>query len=207
MADRFNLSPSEFINMNDLFPVLNDKVGLTYEQWRKAIENINYVYQHLGVSEVRGDKAQVIYTEVGTEPKVEITPREVIVDDKKIVYLDFVFSIPKVDEYVDTVTEKVVTTTGPTGSITGKGTSRVTITPIANTGNKENGVQFDFLREFLPYTNQDHTVIIKETGITFKDNLTGDEIRPTINGNEVAYMSDITTAIQSAINDSWEASY
>lgn len=44
MADVFNKNPTDFIDMNNLFPVLNDKVGLTYEQWRIAMENINYVY-------------------------------------------------------------------------------------------------------------------------------------------------------------------
>lgn len=43
MADVFNKNPSEYVDMNEFFPILNDKVGLTYEQWRKLVENVNYI--------------------------------------------------------------------------------------------------------------------------------------------------------------------
>lgn len=63
MADVFNKNPSDFIDMNDLFPVLNDKVGLTYEQWRIAMENIIYVYNKINdtsVFEVVANKVSVV---------------------------------------------------------------------------------------------------------------------------------------------------
>lgn len=39
MADVFNQSPVEFVNLNELFPVLNSAVGITYEQFRVLVEN------------------------------------------------------------------------------------------------------------------------------------------------------------------------
>lgn len=39
MADVFNKEPVEFVDLNDLFPVLNSAVGLTYEQFRILVEN------------------------------------------------------------------------------------------------------------------------------------------------------------------------
>jgi len=39
MADVFNKEPVEFIDLNELFPVLNSAVGLTYEQFRILVEN------------------------------------------------------------------------------------------------------------------------------------------------------------------------
>ena len=201
MAEVFNLNPSEFINMNDLFPVLNDKVGLTYEQWRKAIENINYVYQHLGVSDVYGGNVQIITTAVGTEAQVEITPRKVVVDGKSIVYLDFIFYTPKSDEFVSKVTEQTYATSS------GTGIAQVALSSVAGQTVKDNVFQINFLREYLPHLMANNTVKITATGFEFTDNINGNQIKPTINGEEVAYMSDLTAAIQSAISDSWEAEY
>ena len=39
MADVFNKEPVEFVDLNELFPVLNSAVGLTYEQFRVLVEN------------------------------------------------------------------------------------------------------------------------------------------------------------------------
>lgn len=39
MADVFNKEPVEFVDLNELFPVLNSAVGLTYEQFRILVEN------------------------------------------------------------------------------------------------------------------------------------------------------------------------
>lgn len=39
MADVFNKEPVEFVDLNELFPVLNSAVGLTHEQFRILVEN------------------------------------------------------------------------------------------------------------------------------------------------------------------------
>ena len=47
MADVFNKNPSSFVDMNELFPVLNERTGLTSEQFKKVVENLIYVYNNL----------------------------------------------------------------------------------------------------------------------------------------------------------------
>ena len=97
MADVFNQNPSDFINMNDLFPVLNDKVGLTYEQWKVAMENINYLYQRLGISNIMAGNISFQQVDPSKNGSVEISTRKNIVNGETVAYLDFAFYIPKVD--------------------------------------------------------------------------------------------------------------
>lgn len=47
MADVFDKNPSSFVDMNELFPVLNERTGLTSEQFKKVVENLIYVYNNL----------------------------------------------------------------------------------------------------------------------------------------------------------------
>lgn len=94
MADVFNKNPSAFVNMNDLFPVLNDKIGLTSTQWQKAIENTYYLYNHLGLADVNVGSVETIFTTPGTLANVEVSHREIDVDGKTIDYFDYTFYIP-----------------------------------------------------------------------------------------------------------------
>lgn len=110
MADVFNKNPSVYVDMNDLFPVLDDKVGLTDEQWRKAIENANYLYNHLGLADVDIGQINTVFTEPGTLSDVVVSHREVTIDDKTIDYFDFTFYIPspKIEtELIGTTTKNV----------------------------------------------------------------------------------------------------
>ena len=52
MADVFNTEPIIFVDQNEQFPVLDDKVGLTYQQFKTLVENTNYLYNNLGLSTV-----------------------------------------------------------------------------------------------------------------------------------------------------------
>lgn len=94
MAEVFNQNPSAFVDMNDLFTVLNDKVGLTSTQWQKAIENTNYLYNHLGLADVSVGTVETVFTEPATFADVNVTHREVTVGDKTTDYFDYVFYIP-----------------------------------------------------------------------------------------------------------------
>lgn len=94
MANVFNNNPSVFVDMNTLFPVLNDKVGLTSDQWKKAMENANYLYNHLGLADVEVGNITTNFTEPGTLSNVNIVHREVEVAGKMIDYFDFIFNIP-----------------------------------------------------------------------------------------------------------------
>lgn len=91
----FNNNPIEFVDFNDLFPVLNEKVGLTYEQWRKAIENSNYLKNHLGVTKVAvGKEPSVIVVDDPNDAKLDVSIREVKEGDITTAYLDFTHYVP-----------------------------------------------------------------------------------------------------------------
>lgn len=94
MAEVFNINPSAYVDMNDLFPELSDKVGLSSEQWRKAIENANYLYNHLGLSNVEVGNITTKFIEPGTLADIEVTHREVTVNNRTTDYFDFIFYIP-----------------------------------------------------------------------------------------------------------------
>lgn len=87
------------------------------------------------------------------------------------------------------------------------GTSSVEIKSNVYTSAAENNLSIIFSKDYADGGNLNNIVSIKETGIDFYNVKTGTNIKPKINGNEIAYKSDITTAINSAIIDSWEASY
>jgi hypothetical protein len=94
----FNNNPTEFVDFNDLFPVLNEKVGLTYEQWRKAVENINFVKNNLGVSDIEVGKVNPSIVDNDSLVGVDITTREGIVEkngvQRTVIYLDFDLRFP-----------------------------------------------------------------------------------------------------------------
>lgn len=94
MAEIFRRNPDAYVDMNDLFSELSDKVGLTSEQWRKAIENANYLYQHLGLADVEIGRVSTVFTEPATLSDVQVEHREVTVNDKTTDYFDFTFYIP-----------------------------------------------------------------------------------------------------------------
>lgn len=97
MADedlRFKTNPSTYVDLNDLFPVLNEKVGLSYEQWRVAIENCNYLKNHLGVADVEVGETDVIVVDNPEDAKFELSTREETVGDRTIIYLDSVHYVP-----------------------------------------------------------------------------------------------------------------
>ena len=47
MAKVFNENPTNFVNMNTYFNVLNNSVGFTAEQLTKIVENTNYLYNNV----------------------------------------------------------------------------------------------------------------------------------------------------------------
>jgi hypothetical protein len=139
MSDVFNTSPSAFVDMNNLFAVLNDKVGLTSTQWQKAIENTFFLYNHLGLADVDVGTVTTNFTAPATLADVVVTHREVTVGDKTTDYFDYVFNIPT-PNIVATLSSQ--TTQDPTevGMV-------LTQTPIYGTGVNANvivGYNFSF---------------------------------------------------------------
>lgn len=93
MADRFEKNPTIYVDMNDLFPVINERVGLNYEQVRAMIENSNYLKTHL-VSGVAVGNTDVFIVDNIEDKKLEVTAREETVNGQKVTYLDFALYIP-----------------------------------------------------------------------------------------------------------------
>ena len=80
MADVFNKTPNEYVDLNDLFPVLNERVGLTWQQFQALVENINYVKNNSGgggsegaVFSVNGKTGTVVLTSVDVNSVAEDT--------------------------------------------------------------------------------------------------------------------------------------
>lgn len=81
MADVFNKNPDEYVDLNELFPKLDDSVGFHYEQLRKIVENINYLKNKQGssvsgVSSINGKTGAVVLTaeDVNAAAKVSRVP-------------------------------------------------------------------------------------------------------------------------------------
>lgn len=157
MAEIFRRNPDAYVDMNDLFSELSDKVGLTSEQWRKAIENANYLYQHLGLADVEIGRVSTVFTEPATLSDVQVEHREVTVNDKTIDYFDFTFYIPSPKIEAELLSE---TTT----DVSQAGMNLVQ-TPIYGTGTNATtivGYKFTFKAKFYS-TDMPITTTITET--------------------------------------------
>lgn len=144
METVFNNNPSAFIDMNTLFPVLNDKVGLTSDQWKKAMENANYLYNHLGLADVEVGSVSTVFNEPGNFADVVVTHREEKIGDKSTDYFDFTFYVPT-PEIRATATATLVNRVDDVG-IT------LTQTPIYTSINNEQvitGYNFEFDAKLL----------------------------------------------------------
>lgn len=218
MANVFNNNPNVYIDMNTLFPVLNEKVGLTATQWQKVVENANFLYNHLGLSNVEVGTIQTIFTEPATFSDVQITHRSVTINDKPIDYFDFVFYIPspKIDASLTSETTTNIDEVGMTADFE----------PIRNQNNVIVGYNFNFHSKVFAgeeisnkvdktSTNSDNANIsaniINENGYIELNATNGETTNSVLldengfkyNGVQVATTDDII----SAINSSWEASY
>lgn len=144
MGTVFNNNPGAFIDMNTLFPVLNDKVGLTSDQWKKAMENANYLYNHLGLADVEVGSVSTVFNEPGKLADVVVTHREEKIGDKSTDYFDFTFYVPT-PEIRATATATLVNRVDDVG-IT------LTQTPIYTSINNEQvitGYNFEFDAKLL----------------------------------------------------------
>lgn len=172
MADVFNRNPVDFVEMNDLFPVLNDKIGLTSTQWQKAIENTYYLKNHLGLADVELGYVNTIFTEPGVRTDVELTHREEIVDGKTIDYFDYTFYIPS-PKIVATLTSQIVENQNEVGM-------ELTQIPIYGTGSLSDhviGYKFDFLAKNIK------VVDAVPTETSFEGGVGGRKITITPNAN------------------------
>lgn len=78
MAKSFDESPASFRNLNDLFPILNEKVGLSSDQFRVVVENIIWNYNHLSQANIIVGETYVEYTPPGTGFSVDIKHRKTV---------------------------------------------------------------------------------------------------------------------------------
>lgn len=95
MANSFDERPASFRNLNDLFPILNEKVGLSADQFRAVVENIYWTYNHLSLANIVVGTIKVTYAEPGAPFDVKVIHRgtydehECLIED----ILDFEFTI------------------------------------------------------------------------------------------------------------------
>ena len=149
----FNNNPTEFVDFNDLFPVLNEKVGLTYEQWRKAIENINFVKANLGVSDVERGNVNISIVEDDALVGLDITTREVVVEkngiQRTVIYIDFDLKVPS---------GKVKSVNGKTGAVELTATDIGAVETVVDrhkVTNTSTETSISYAPEFLTYSKED----------------------------------------------------
>ena len=114
MADVFNTEPISFVDQNEQFPVLDDKVGLTYQQFKTLVENTNYLYNNLGLSSIEVNSVTTRFPSPGSFSDVIIDQNTIYVDGKPIDQLDFEFSIPT-PMISASLTTEIVDESTPTG--------------------------------------------------------------------------------------------
>lgn len=196
----FNNNPSEFVDFNNLFPVLNERVGLTYEQWRKAIENINFVKNNLGVSDIEVGNVNHSIVDDDTLVGVDITTREGIVEkngvQRTVIYLDFDLRFPA---------GKVKSVNGKIGAVELSAQDIGAVNAFAVTINGNQSIVNDSANGILIKSESTLTGSPKESSMT----TVGGEIffqttgTVKINGSSIATIDDINNAI----NGMWEESY
>ena len=196
MADVFNKNPNAYIDLNNLFPVLNDKVGLTSVQWQKAIENANYLYNHLGLADVEVGTVQTVFTAPATLSDVEVSHREVVIDGKTIDYFDFVFYIPS----------PKIETSVKTSFVENAEDVNVELnqTPIYGTGVNSNvivGYKFDFNYKLLDAKGGEVSSV---NGLTGDVEITADSInalKKSSNERSQSFFSSINIEHNYSTND------
>lgn len=114
MADVFNKEPISFIDQNEQFPVLNEKVGLTYQQLKTLIENTNYLYNNLGLSSIEVGTVTTQFPSAGSFSDVIVEHNIEYVNNKPIDTLDFLFKIPT-PRISASLTTEIVDGDTPTG--------------------------------------------------------------------------------------------
>lgn len=206
MADVFNQNPTEYVDLNTMFPVLNEKVGLTYEQWRKAIENTNFLKNNLGVGDVeRGDvKIQVVDDDslVG----LDVTTREVIVErngvQRTVIYLDFDLRIPAGNVQsvngksgvVELDSEDVNAVARNRSLSIGNGNAQIIVDTEVNSSSKSNRFYVNSTQVMHPVQNDAFEFEVINSGVYF-------------NSKKLSTEEYVNNSIQQSILDSWEASY
>lgn len=86
MADVFNKTPTDFVDLNELFPVLNEAVGLTYEQFRILVENTFWLKNREEIGIV---KAYIVSgsSEFGALWLSETNGGEPLIPDNRCIYI------------------------------------------------------------------------------------------------------------------------
>lgn len=193
-----NTNPTIYRDMNELFPVLNSKVGLSHEQIKVMIENSNYLKNNLMYGIIIG-KTDTIVVDDAKQAKLEVSIRTEIVGGNKVAYLD-------ITNYVfgGSSGGAVESVNGKTGNVeldaesVGAVAEKVSVS-IAQ-GGETQAILKNSINQFS-YTTQDvdadgnisnqETVDIFPRGMNFHGLK-----RPVVNGLEqMAYLSDLETLI------------
>lgn len=130
----FNTDPNNFVDLNDYFSEINDKVGLSSEQFKLLVENTYYLLNHLGLADVEVGTITTQYGEPGTLADVLVTHREETVAGHTTDYFDYVFTIPSAEV---TASASATVSSGTAAAVT------TTTTPIKN-NNVTVGYNIDF---------------------------------------------------------------
>ena len=116
MADVFNKDPIAFVDQNEQFPILDETIGLTYEQWRTLVENTNFLYNNLGLSSIEIGSVTTRYPSPGSFSDVVIEHEKGEINGSKTDNLNFLFNIPTprisatlTSEIVDDKTQPIMT--------------------------------------------------------------------------------------------------
>lgn len=164
MADVFNREPISFADQNEQFPVLDDKVGLTYQQFKTLVENTNYLYNNLGLSSIDVGSVTTNFPSPGSFANVIIDHNITQINGKPIDTLDFSFSLPT-PRISASLTTEIVDENTPSGMT-------LTTAPIIEQvfgSNVTTGYEFEFHAKlpqtpeyYVQYVEQDLTNDQKE---------------------------------------------
>lgn len=139
MANVFDKEPISFVDQNEQFPVLNEQVGLTYQQFKTLVENTNYLYNNMGLSSIEVGSVETRYPSPGSFSDTIIEHNIIYVNGKPLDTLDFLFNIPTPRISASLNTE-IVDENTPTGMtlVTAPIVEQINNTPVTT------GYEFEF---------------------------------------------------------------
>lgn len=132
--DVFNDDP-QWVDLNNYFTELSDKVGLSSDQFRLLVENTYYLKNHLGLADVDVGGVVARYGAPGTEPTVTILHREETEAGKTTDYFDYLFTLP-------------AATVGATATARAGNSAAVSVTPTPVYNEDEQVIGYNFAFDF-----------------------------------------------------------
>lgn len=178
MANSFDERPASFRNLNDLFPILNEKVGLSADQFRAVVENIYWTYNHLSLANIVVGTIKVTYAEPGAPFDVKVIHRgtydehECLIED--ILDFEFTIAVAKITtnatailaEDTESIKAEVVST--PLGDNTGynfdftftipRGLQGIQGRSFRNRGNYSETAEYEYNTNYIDFVHYEGNV-------------------------------------------------